>query len=104
MEENTSKVQIYLWNQKEAELISVSSDVTILDLINFAKGDPDNLVVMTDDNIAYQTPIIDFNKTLVDYNMWFPNEKSFIAKLYLFNKKDIHLYNKDRFDLYSNNK
>ena len=102
MEEVTCKIQIYLWDQSKADLMSVSSNVSILDLILFVKGDPDNLVVATDSNINYQTPIIDFNKTLVDYNMWFPNDKSFIAELHFFNKKDVHLYNKHRFDLYNN--
>ena len=102
--EPTCKLQVYLWTQEKADLIAISDSVTIKDIINYFEGDENNIVAFTDSDIKYQTPIIDFTKTLVDYNMWHPNEKSYIAQLHLFHKKDTHLYNKERYNMYSNTK
>lgn len=99
--ENTCKLQVFLWNQKKADLLAVNNNITISDIIKFVEGNEEELVVFTDSNISYQTPIINYNKTLVDYNMWFPNDKYYVAEIHLFKKSDTHLYNKERYDMFS---
>jgi len=98
------KLQVYLWTQEKAGLIAVSDNVTIKDIITHFGGDENKIVVFSHSNIINQTPLVDFNKTLVDYNMYFPNDKTYIAELHFFNKKDTHLYNKERYDMYSDAK
>ena len=43
------------------------------------------------------TPLVNLEKTLVDYNMWF-TEKSYIAEITVYNKTDI--YNKELYEMY----
>jgi hypothetical protein len=102
--ENTCKLQVFLWNQEKADLLAVNNNITISDIIKFVDGKEEELVVFTDSNISYQTRIIDYSKTLVDYNMWFPNDNYYIAELHLYKKKDVHLYNVERFNMFSNSK
>lgn len=96
-EELSITVQVYLWTQTKAKLITVNENVTISHIIKFLNGNESDLVVFT----ATETPIINFNKTLVDYNMWFPKDKNYIAELCFFKKEDIYLYNKKRLDEYT---
>jgi len=98
--EITCKVQVFLSNKEQAELLEVNNNITISDIIKFVNGNEDELVVFTDSDINYQTPIIDYNKTLVDYNLWFPNDKYYVAELHLFKKTDTHLYNKEKYNMY----
>jgi len=44
-----------------------------------------------------KTPLVNLDKTLVDYNMWFP-EKSYVAELTAYNKTDN--YNKELYEMY----
>jgi len=102
--ENTCKLQVFLWNQEKADLLAVNNNITISDIIKFIDGNEEELVAFTDCDINNQTPIIDYNKTLVDYNMWFPNDKYYIAELHLFKKNDVHLYNVERYNMYLDSK
>jgi len=43
------------------------------------------------------TPLVDLDKTLIDYNMWFP-EKSYVAELTAYTKTDN--YNKELYEMY----
>jgi len=43
------------------------------------------------------TPLVNLDKTLVDYNMWFL-EKSYVAELSAYNKTDN--YNKELYEMY----
>jgi hypothetical protein len=98
--ENTCKLQVFLWNQEKADLLAVNNNITISDIIKFVDGKEEELVVFN----SGQTPIIDYTKTLVDYNLWFPNDKYYIAELHLYKKKDVHLYDVKRYNMYSNSK
>ena len=102
--EITCKLQVFLWNQDKSDLLAVNNNITISDIIKFVEGNEEEIVVFTDCDKTKQTPIIDYNKTLVDYNLWFPNDKYYIAELHLYKKKDIHLYNEERYNMYSNSK
>jgi len=46
---------------------------------------------------ANMTPLVNLDKTLLDYNMWFP-EKSYIAELSAYNKTDN--YKKELYEMY----
>jgi hypothetical protein len=102
--EITCKLQVFLWNQKKADLLAVNNNITISDIIKFVDGNEEELVVFTDCDLNKQTPIIDYNKTLFDYNMWFPNDKYYIAEIHLYKKKDVHLYNEKRYNMFLNSK
>jgi hypothetical protein len=43
------------------------------------------------------TPLVNLEKTLLDYNMWFL-EKSYLAQITVYNKTDI--YNKELYEMY----
>lgn len=59
---------------------------------------PKNVVLFTaPPSEPYKTPLVNLNKTLVDYNMWFP-EKSYIAEITVYNETDT--YNKELFTYY----
>jgi len=45
------------------------------------------------------TPIVDWTRTLVDLNMWFP-ERTYIAEISAYKTADVHLYNRERYELY----
>jgi len=95
----TIKVQVYLPDQIKAPLIAVTQDVTIRDILKQFNLIDRNLVVCNNVKGMNQTPLTDFDKTLEDYNQWFL-DKNYISELYLFNKKDTHLYDKERYDMY----
>jgi hypothetical protein len=44
-----------------------------------------------------KTPLVNLDKTLKDYNMWFL-EKSYVAEITVYNKTDI--YNKELYKMY----
>jgi hypothetical protein len=45
----------------------------------------------------YKTPLVNLDKCLIDYNMWFL-EKSYVAELTVYNKTDN--YNKELYEMY----
>jgi hypothetical protein len=94
-------VQVYLCTQEKAPLLSVSKNVTIKDILEFFKVNIDGIVVFTGNpnNKDYHTPMVDLNKTLVDYNMWHI-EKNYIAEFSVFKVTDKHLYNEERLEYY----
>jgi len=96
-------VQIYLCTQEKAPLLSVSNNVTIKDILDFFKVNIDGLVVFTGtpDDKNNHTPIVDLNKTLVDYNMWHIGQ-NYIAQFSVFKVTDKHLYNHERLKWYTN--
>ncbi len=59
---------------------------------------PENTVLFTaSPSESNKTPLVNLEKTLVDYNMWFP-EKSYVAEITVYNKTDI--YNKELYEMY----
>jgi hypothetical protein len=56
---------------------------------------PDDIVLFTAP--PSDTPLVDLDKTLLDYNMWF-TEKSYVAELTAYNKTDN--YNKELYEMY----
>ena len=59
---------------------------------------PEDIVVFTAaPSEPYKTPLVNLNKNLIDYNMWFL-EKSYIAELTVYNKTDN--YNKELCEMY----
>ena len=56
---------------------------------------PEDIVLFTAP--PSDTPLVNLDKTLVDYNMWFP-EKSYIAEITVYNKTDN--YNKELYEMY----
>ena len=59
---------------------------------------PEDTVVFT--GIPYEvnsTPLVNLDKTLVDYNLWHL-EKSYMAEITVYNKTDI--YNKKLYEMY----
>ena len=56
---------------------------------------PEDIVLFTAH--PSNTPLVDLDKTLLDYNMWFP-EKSYVAELTAYNKTDN--YNKELYEMY----
>lgn len=59
---------------------------------------PEDIVVFSaPPSEPHKTPIVDLNKTLVDYNMWFL-EKSYVAELTVYNKTDS--YDKELYEMY----
>ena len=90
------KIQVYFWNRNDSKLLIVNNIITIGDIIKMLDGNEKELVVFNDGD----TPLIDYNKNLVDYNLWFPEDKSYIAKIYLYKIEDTHLYNKELLDAY----
>jgi hypothetical protein len=59
---------------------------------------PKNVVLFTaPPSEPYKTPLVNLNKTLVDYNMWFL-EKSYLAQITVYNKTDT--YDKKLYEMY----
>ena len=59
---------------------------------------PDDTVVFTaPPSEPNKTPLVNLEKTLVDYNMWFL-EKSYVAEITVYNKTDI--YDKELYEMY----
>ena len=56
---------------------------------------PDDTVVFTAP--PSDTPLVNLEKTLVDYNTWFL-EKSYVAEITVYNKTDI--YDKELYEMY----
>ena len=56
---------------------------------------PEDIVLFTAP--PSDTPLVNLDKTLVDYNMWFL-EKSYVAELTVYNKTDN--YNKELYEMY----
>ena len=94
-------VQVYLCTQEKAPLLSVSKSVTIKDILEFFKVNIEGLVVFTGspEDKQYHTPLVDLNKTLVDYNMWHIGQ-NYIAEFSVFKETDKHLYNHERLKYY----
>jgi hypothetical protein len=93
-------VQVYLCTQEKAPLLSVSKNVTIKDILEFFKVNTEGLVVFTGEpKNENHTPMVDLNKTLVDYNMWHV-EQNYIAEFSVFKITDKHLYNYERLKYY----
>jgi hypothetical protein len=57
----------------------------------------DTVIFSAPPSEPYKTPLVDLEKTLVDYNMWFL-EKSYVAELTVYNKTDN--YNKVLYKMY----
>jgi hypothetical protein len=46
------------------------------------------------------TPIVHWTWTLVDLNMWHPDPR-YVAMISLYKATDVHLYNRERYEMYS---
>lgn len=70
---------------------------TLNNLLSLTDIPKDTVVFSAPPSEPYKTPLVNLEKTLVDYNMWFP-EKSYVAEITVYNKTDS--YNKELYEMY----
>ena len=73
---------------------------TLRELLKRCEIPEDTVVFTAPPSEPNKTPLVNLEKTLVDYNMWFL-EKSYIAELTAYNKTDN--YNKELYEMYLTN-
>ena len=91
----TVACQIYLPDGTPTSIRYVDKTTTIAELL----PDRDVIVFTSTHGDREGTPIIDWTRTLVDLNMWFPEPK-YIAQISLYKENDIHLYNRELYLMY----
>jgi HEPN domain-containing protein len=90
-------VLVHLYYGEAIYHLKAKETTTIKELLIEAKI-PENTVLFTGSlSEKHKTPIIDTNKTLIHYNLWFL-EKTYIADLTVYNKTD--KYNKELYERY----
>ena len=89
------RVNIY-YGDTVYNLLASNTD-TLSNLLSVTDIPNDTVVFSAPPSEPYKTPLVDLEKTLVDYNMWFP-EKSYVAEITVYNKTDI--YNKELYEMY----
>ena len=91
----TVACRIYRSDGTAAPIVHVSRSTTINELIT-ERG----VVLFTGPHGDKEgTPIIHWTWTLVDLNMWHP-EPSYIAEISVYKREDVHLYNRERYEMY----
>ena len=89
-------ISVYLYYGKFIYKLLAKETTTINDLLIRANVSEDVVVFSGSLEEVDKTPIIDTNKTLVDYNMWFL-ETNYVADLTVYNKTD--KYNKELYEM-----
>jgi hypothetical protein len=89
------RVNIY-YGDTLYNLIATETD-TLSGLLLKTNIPKDTVIFSAPPSESNKTPLVDLEKTLADYNMWFL-EKSYIAELTVYNKTDN--YNKVLYKMY----
>jgi hypothetical protein len=89
------RVNIY-YGDTVYNLLASNTD-TLSNLLSRTDIPKDTVVFSAPPSELYKTPLVNLEKTLVDYNMWFL-EKSYIAEVTVYNKTDT--YNKKLYEMY----
>ena len=77
--------------------ILAEKTTTLKDILQRCELSEDLVLFTAPPSEPNKTPLVDLDKTLLDYNMWFA-EKSYIAELSAYNKTDN--YNKELYEMY----
>jgi len=88
------RVRVHIYYCHSMYDILAEESTTIRELLQKLEI-PEDIVLFTAP--PSDTPLVNLDKTLVDYNMWF-TEKSYIAELTAYNKTDN--YNKMLYEMY----
>jgi hypothetical protein len=88
-------VPVHIYYEDVIHTILAQHDTTIKELLT-ALDISDTIVFSGSLEELYKTPLVDLDKTLVDYNMWFLD--GYIAKLTVYKKTDN--YDKELYDMY----
>jgi hypothetical protein len=89
------RVNIY-YGDTVYNLLASNTD-TLSNLLSRTDIPKDTVVFSAPPFDANMTPLVNLEKTLVDYNMWFL-EKSYVAELSAYNKTDN--YKKELYEMY----
>ena len=91
------RVRVHLYYGDSMYDILAEKSTTLRELLEKSEI-PENTVLFTaPPSESNKTPLVNLEKTLVDYNIWFP-EKSYVAEITVYNKTDI--YNKELYEMY----
>lgn len=102
----TVKVQIYLPDGSKAQLINVTKDNTVKEILHNIdfKSELDYVVfTSTPDDMDGHTPIVNLDYTMGQLNMYHL-DKNYIAEMSVFSKADTTKYNHDRLNMYLSHK
>jgi hypothetical protein len=94
------RVRVYLYYGDVMYDLLAEKSTTLRELLEQSDIPEDTVLFSSRPSEPNKTPLINLDKTLVDYNMWFP-EKSYVAELSAYNKTDN--YNKELYEMYLNN-
>ena len=93
-------VQVHIYYEDRMHDILAEETTTLKDLLKKCEI-PENTILFTRaPSEPYKTPLVNLEKTLKDYNMWFL-EKSYVAEITVYNETDN--YNKILYRMYLKN-
>lgn len=90
-------MRVHLYHGNTMYDILAEKTTTLKDILQQCELSEDLVLFTAPPSEPNKTPIVDLDKTLVDYNMWFP-EKSYVAELTAYTKTDN--YNKELYEMY----
>jgi hypothetical protein len=88
-------VPVHVYYESDKYEVFAQRETTLRELL-FDLDIQDEIVFSGSLLEPYKTPLVDLNKTLVDYNMWFLD--GYVAKLTVYKKTDN--YDKKLYDMY----
>lgn len=90
-------VRVHIYYNDIMYDVLAQETTTLKDLLKRSEI-PDHTVLFTRAPLdPYKTPLVNLEKTLKDYNMWFL-EKTYVAEITVYNKTDT--YNKTLYKMY----
>ena len=94
------KLQVYLSDKTKLPLIDVSGNTTIKSVLESLGVVLEDVVVFTyQPDCEMASPLVDFNKTFFEYNIYF--EDGYEACISIFIKAEKDSYNYERYCLYA---
>ena len=88
-------VPVHVYYESDRYEVLAQKETTLRELL-FDLDIQDEIVFSGPLSEPYKSPLVDLDKTLVDYNMWFL--EGYIAELTVYKKTDN--YDKDLYDMY----
>jgi hypothetical protein len=89
-------IYVHIEYNNQTYYLKASKDTTLKQLLAQTPIHQDIVVFSGSSCQPYKTPLVNLNKTLSDYNMWFLD--GYVAEISVFNKTDD--YDKNLYDMY----